>query len=88
MTPLYILYWDFKKILFTLHPYLLAKVLQNGVKFIEKLTPGFKNHTMHLDNFKQSVGSPKSLNLMRYFFLYIPSARTLYTEDLSNITFN
>ena len=63
----YILYWGFKKISFTLHTYVLAKILQNGAKFIQKLTPDFKNHVRNLDNFRQAVGSPKSWNLMGYF---------------------
>ena len=37
---LYTLYWCFKKIPFTLYTYLLPKILQNGAKFIQKLTPG------------------------------------------------
>ena len=30
--------------------YLCSKLLENGAKFIQKLTPGFKNHTRNLDN--------------------------------------
>ena len=33
---LYTLYWDFKIIPFTLYTYVLAKILQNGPKFIQK----------------------------------------------------
>ena len=40
--------------------YVLAKLLQNGAKFIQKLTPDFKNHMRNLDNFRQAVESPKS----------------------------
>ena len=58
--PLYALYWGFQKIPFQLYIYVLAKTLQNGVKFIQKLTPGFKNHMRNLDNFRQAVESPKS----------------------------
>ena len=47
--------------------YTLAKVLQNGAKFIQKLTPGFKNHITNFDKFRQGVESPKSWNLMSYF---------------------
>ena len=57
---LYTLYWDFKKIRFTLYTYLSTKILQNSAKFIQKLTPGFKNYMMNLDNFRQSLESPKS----------------------------
>ena len=44
----------------------------------------------NLDNFVQAVESPKSWNLMGYICpkKNILSAKTLYTEDLSNITFN
>ena len=43
-----------------LYNYILAKLLQNGAKFIQKLTPGFKNHMKNLDNFRQAVKDPKS----------------------------
>ena len=56
----YTLYWGFKKIPFTLYTYVLGKILQNGARFIQKLTPGFKNHMRKLDNFRQAVESPKS----------------------------
>ena len=56
---LYILYRGFKKIPFTLDTYGLVKILQDGAKFIQKLTTGFKNHMMNLDNFRQGVESPK-----------------------------
>ena len=64
---LYILYWGFKKTPFKLYIYVLAKILQNGAKFIQKLTPGFKNHMRNLDNFRQAVKSRKSWNLTGYF---------------------
>ena len=68
--------------------YVLAKILQNGPKFIQKLTPGFKNHMRNLSNFRREVESPKSCNLMGFCVQkYIPSAKA-NTEDLSNITFN
>ena len=38
------LYWGFKKIPFTLCTYVLAKILQNGAKFIQKLATGKKSH--------------------------------------------
>ena len=69
----------------------LRYYIQNGAKFLQKLTPGFKNHMRNLDNFRQAMESPKSGNSMGYVLLskkYILSAKTLYTEDLSNITFN
>ena len=44
---------------------------------------------MSLDNFRQAVESPKSWNSMgRICQKCISSAKKLYTEDLSNITFN
>ena len=63
---LYTFYWGFKKIPFTFYIYVSAKILQTGVKFIQKLTPGFKNHN-DLNNFRKAVEIPKSLNLMGYF---------------------
>ena len=57
---LYTLYWGFKEIPFTFYTYVLAKILHDGAKFIQKLTPHFKNHMRHLDNFRQAVESPKS----------------------------
>ena len=57
---------------------------------MQKLTPGFKNHMRNLNNFRQAVEIPKNWNLMSYIFpkKYILSVKTLYTEDLSNTTFN
>ena len=57
---LYTLHWGFKKIPFTLYTYVLATILQNGAKFIQKLTPGFKNRMRNFDNFTQAVESLKS----------------------------
>ena len=57
---LYTLYWDFKKISFTLYNYAFAKLLQNGAKLLQKLTPGRKSYMRNLDNFRQAVESPKS----------------------------
>ena len=88
MASLYTLYWGFKKNPFTHYTYVLDKILQSGAKFIQKLTPGFKNHMRNLSNFRQAVESPKSWNLMGFSpKKHIPSAKT-YTVDLSNITFN
>ena len=39
---LYTLYRNFKIIPFTLFTYVLARILQNGAKFIQKPTPGLK----------------------------------------------
>ena len=57
---LYTLYSGFKKIPFTLYTYVLAKILENGAKFIEKLTPGFKNQMRNLNNFRQAVESSRN----------------------------
>ena len=57
---LYTLYQGFKNILFIIYTYDLAQILQNGAKFIQKLTPNFKNHMRNLDNFRQAVGCAKS----------------------------
>ena len=38
-----------------LYTYVLAKLLQNGAIFKQKLTPGFKNHMRNLDNFRQAI---------------------------------
>ena len=80
----------FKKIQITLYTYVLAKIVQNGEDFIQKLTPGFKNHMRNFDNFRQAVESPKTLKFdgLLLSIKYIPSAEKLYAEDLSNITFN
>ena len=79
-------------ITFTLYIYVLTKILQNYAKFIQKLTPCFKNHMSNWDNFRQALGSPKSWNLMGYLCSkinlskkYISSAEALYIKDL---TFN
>ena len=45
----------------------LRYYIQNGAKFLQKLTPGLKKVTRFLDNFRQAVESPKSWNSMGYF---------------------
>ena len=55
---MYTLDWDFKKISFTLHTFVSAKILQNGAKF-RYAKAGFKNYR-NLNNFRQAVESPKS----------------------------
>ena len=67
-TPLYTLYCGFKKISFTLYTYVSAKTLQNGAKFIQKLTSGFKTQIMRiLNNRKQAVESPNTWISTGYF---------------------
>ena len=56
---LYTLYWGFKKISFKLYTYVLDKILQNGAKFIQRLSLDIKNHTADLNNFRQAAKSPK-----------------------------
>ena len=73
----YALYWDFKKIPFTLWTYVLAKILQNNAKSMQNLAPKCSGKSKRL-KFDGLLLSKK----------YMPSAKTLYTEDLSNITFN
>ena len=51
----YTLYWVFNKIPFTLYNYVLIKILQNGGKFLKKLTPDFKNHIRNLENVRQAL---------------------------------
>ena len=55
---LYSLDWVFKKNPFTLYTYVLAKILQNCVKF-RYTKAGFKNYK-NFNNFRQAVESPKS----------------------------
>ena len=75
--------------IYTLYTYVLSKILKNGAKFIQKLSPGLKNHMRNLNNFRQAVESP--INMLKFDGIlskkYIPLTKT-YTEDLSNITFN
>ena len=51
---------------------------------------GLKNQMRNMDDVKQAAEGPKSWNSMSHICQkkYIHSAKTLYTEDLSNITFN
>ena len=65
---LFTLYWGFKNISFTLYTYILTKILQNGAKFLQKLTPGFTNHMTNWSNLRQAVESPETLNLMGYIY--------------------
>ena len=51
----------FEETPFTPYAYVFAKVLQNGAKFIQKLTPCFKNYMKDLKNFRKAA---ESLNLM------------------------
>ena len=60
------MYRRFEKIIFTLYAYVLAKILLNTAKFIQKLTPGLKNLMRNLNNFSQAVESTKTWNLMGF----------------------
>ena len=82
----YTFYLCFKKIPFTLCTYML-KILKNGAKFIQKLTPGFKNHK-DLHNFRQAVESSESWYLMGSFcpknkFLQLKHILGIYLTLLS-----
>ena len=59
-------------------------------KVYTKLTPGLKMHMKTLNNFRQTMESPKSWNSMSLLWSkkLIPSAKTLYTEDSSKNVFN
>ena len=71
----------------TLYTYVLAQALQNGTKFIQKLTIGFKNHMRNMRNFRQAVESPKSWNLMGFCpkntFLQLKPIQRIYLTLLS-----
>ena len=54
----------------------------------KKLTPGFKNHMRNLDNFRQAVVQKVEIQYATFVKKFIPSAKTLYKEGLSNITIN
>ena len=56
-----------EKIPFMLYAYVLAKILQNCAKFIQKLTPSFKSHMRNFGNIRKVVESPKNGNSMNYF---------------------
>ena len=79
----------FQEIPFTLYTYDLANTLQNGVKFIENLIPGLKNHIRNSDNFRQTVESRKSWNSMGHFsiitFYFSPHSSPVSFS--SNITY-
>ena len=66
----------------------VATILQNGAKFIQKQSPGFKNHR-NLDNFRQAVERPKNWNSMGYFcpkntfFQLKPYTQRMYLTLLS-----
>ena len=47
-------------VLAQLYTYVLNKILQNGAKTMQQLTPGFKNHMRNLENLRQAKESPKS----------------------------
>ena len=54
----------------------------------KKLTPGFKKHMRNLDNFRQAVVQKVEIQWATFAKKFIPSAKTLYKEGLSNITIN
>ena len=54
---------------------------------MQNLTPGFKNHIRNLNNFRQSVESPKSGNFMSFCpknkFLHLKNYQRIYLTILS-----
>ena len=72
---LYTLYWGFKKIPFTLYTYVLAKILQIMLQTLYKNWLLVSKITWRI--WATSLSKK-----------YIPSAKTLNTEDLSSITFS
>ena len=84
---LYILDWGFKKIVFSLYTYVLTKILQNGAKF-RCAKAGFEK-LQEIEHLQTSSGKFKKLKFDALLSKkYIPSAKTLYTVDLSDITCN
>ena len=82
------MYWDFKIIPFTLCTYVLAKILQNGAKFLHKTNSWFKNRMRNLVNYRQAVESHESWNLIGYFcpkntFLQLKHIQRIYAILLS-----
>ena len=57
----------FKKIQITLYTYVLAKIIQNGEDFIQKLTPGFKITWGILTTSGKQWKVQKRWNSMGYF---------------------
>ena len=48
------------KIQFTLYTYVLAQILQNGGRFMQKLIPGYKNHMTQLLWLEMTLSSKKA----------------------------
>ena len=55
----YTLYWGFNKISFTLYTYVLAKILQDGAKFIQKLDSWFQKSHDEFGQLQTSSGKSK-----------------------------
>ena len=83
-TPFDSLRWAPLSLVYT---YVLAKLLRNGAKFIQKLIPDFKNHSNLATSDMTSSEKTKKLKFNELHFSknYTPLAKT-YTEDLSNFT--
>ena len=56
-------FWE--NYIYTLH-LCFSQDMLNTTKFIQKLTPGFKNLMRNLNNFRQAVESTKTWNMMRF----------------------
>ena len=70
--------------------YVLAKILQNGANFIQKTDSWFQKSHEEFGQLQASSGKSKKLKFDGLLLSkkYIPLAKTLHTEDLSNITFD
>ena len=62
--------------------YVLAKILQNGAKFIQKLTPGFKNHMI---NFMQNTFL--QLNYIQRIYLTLRSTTCVKIHQITYVIF-
>ena len=86
---LYTLDWGFKKIQCTLYNYVVAKILQNSVKF-RHAKAGFKNYR-NFNNFRQAVESPKSWKFDRLLSNKIDSfsfeTKILFSQHNSSVSF-
>ena len=70
-------------------PFPLRFQISKWYKIYTETDSGFKNDMRKKDNFRQAGKSLKRCISMGYIWMeYIPSTKTLYAEDLSNITFN
>ena len=76
-SPLYFLYWVFKKITFAFYSYVLPKILLNGAMFI-KTDSWFQRSHEELEKLEISSEKSKKLKFdgLHMSKKYIPSAKT------------